>query len=178
MLYVVSQHAEAGSADFQPSLLKSPHSCRTRFLKTCVRPTASFRWSRWPFQMTYANKLDGIQNHMVARLFPVQPRPWEDQDRYFERRRQLSAQISGQTGRWSADWAHAVLSWKDHVVRGHDSGSWSKPIFEYHGQDWLQQQRLINGRGRLGTRAGAGRPAVRYHEGICTASNVLSRASV
>ena len=156
-------------ANARPSLLKSPLASRMRFLETCVKTVASFRWSRWPFQATYANRLNGIQNHMMARLLQITPDSGEDIDTYFSRRRRLSAQMSRRQGKWSVAWAKSCVTWEAHVLRGHDPGSWAKRIYEWHGQQWLQEQRLQQGRRGTGTRAGPGRPATRYHEGVAVA---------
>ena len=164
-------------ANLQPSLLNSPLACRLQFLKTCVRPVASFRWSRWPFQPTYAKKLDGIQNHMTARLLQVKQRPGEDFDIYFSRRRRLCAEISGEHGKWSTSWAQSCLAWEAHVRRGNDPNSWSKPIYEWHGSSWIHAQRVRHARGgatnRTGARSGPGRPATRYYEGVAHAREAL-----
>ena len=122
----------------------------------------------------YANKLDGIQNNMVPRLLQVQPDPGEDADKYFARRRQISAQTSAQQGRWSTGWAQSCVSWEKHVVRGNDAGSWAKPIYEFHSETWLREQRFLHARGaRTGLRAGPGRPATRHQEGAATAKAFL-----
>ena len=127
-----------------------------------------------PFQTTYAAKLDGVQDHMLARLLQVRRLPGEDVDRYYCRRRQLCRQLAAQTGKWSTEWAQASCLWGSHVQRGHDPGSWSTPIYQWHGRDWLQAQRLRASRaGRLGTRSISGRPAVRWFEGLEAAKQRL-----
>ena len=79
-------------------------------------------------------------------------------------------------GRWSEDWARANITWEKHVLRGHDSKSWAKPLYEWHGKQWLNRQRTLQSRGdskRTGTRAGPGRPPTRYFEGVDAAKRCL-----
>ena len=61
-----SDHAFAAmhksfSSNFRPGLQKSSKAVKLRFLRTCVCTVASFRWSRWPFTRTNADKLDALQ---------------------------------------------------------------------------------------------------------------------
>ena len=155
--------------NLRPSLLMSPPKHRCHYLQSCVRPVGAFRWSRWPFQSSYAARLDGMQNHMLARLLQTNRLPGEDTDCYFRRRRAICRRLSAKIGRWSDSWARAVCTWVGHVQRGHDPGSWTAPLYSWHAAEWLQLQRVASWPGssssRLGTRAGPGRPATRYFEG-------------
>ena len=160
-------------ANLQPGLKNASTKAKRNFLNGCIRPIASFRWSRWPFQTTYANKLDGLQVNMAARLFDIKPRTQEDLLSFYERRGQHSRQMIDAWGRWSLQWRNHVKSWNDHVMRAHDTGAWSHKLLDWHGEAWLQERRVEASHGgmmsRTGTRAQAGRPATRWFEGLVSA---------
>ena len=107
-----------------PGLLRAPLATRARFLDSVIRPVACFRWSRWPFQATYAARLDSTQSHMLAKLVHVSPRPGEDRKAFFLRRSRFCAQILNNRARWSATWAKHCVDWKAHLDRAHDTKSW------------------------------------------------------
>ena len=156
-------------ANLQPGLMKSPLQTRVRFLQSCVRPIAGFRWSRWPFQRTYAARLDGIQAGMVAKLQRVERHVGEMDADFFARRRQMSF------GLWSKSWAKSCMTWEAHILRAHDPGSWSHRIFSWKAESWMHAQRLAASSGsslaRTNTRASQGRPATRWYEGLTAAKN-------
>ena len=58
-------------------LRQAGDDAKFRFPHSSVGSVASFRWSRWPFQKTYANKLDALQRKMLAGVFEIKPRPEE-----------------------------------------------------------------------------------------------------
>ena len=51
---------------------------KIKFLKTCILPIASSRWARWPWQKSYAQRLDKLQHQFVAVLFDVRAMPDEE----------------------------------------------------------------------------------------------------
>ena len=149
-----------------PGLLRAPVATRARFLDSVIRPVACFRWSTWPFQATYAARLDSTQSHMLAKLVHVSPRPGEDRKAFFLRRSRFCAQILNNRARWSATWAKHYVDWKAHLDRAHDTKSWGPRLLNWHAQEWLDTLRIANWRGdnlnRLKSRAQGGRPPARW----------------
>ena len=71
--------------------------------------------------------------------------------------------------------------WGDrHILRAHDPTNWSLPLRQWHGEEWLEQQRFDHSAashwGRTQTRALPGHPATRWHEGV-QAARRISEAS-
>ena len=52
-------------------LQQAPVKAQLRFLSTCVRPIAGFRWSRWPFHESSAARLDRVQTNMIGHLLVI-----------------------------------------------------------------------------------------------------------
>ena len=156
-------------------LRKASPLARLRFLASCVRTIASFRWTRWPFQASCARRLDGIQTSMIMQLFPFQVRPHEDALGFHLRRAQLCGRSASTLGRWSTAWQRHTVSWHEHVERAHDVKAWNHKIYRWRAKAWLQEQRFKHGRGvatnRTCTRAKQGRPATRWFEGYDQALN-------
>ena len=67
-------------------LRRASPKAKYRFLRTSVQSVAQFRWARWPYQVTYAKKLDGLQRKMLSILFQIVPRPEEPYDAFVQRR--------------------------------------------------------------------------------------------
>ena len=155
--------------NFRPSLRNATKDAKLRFLRSCIASIGRFKWSRWPFQPTYAKRLDQIQTHMIALLFPCQPKDLEEKDSYFQRRSLLAGRLASSCGRWSAAWANAVCRWHDHCVRAHDTRNWCSFVYLHRGADWLAAQRLQNSRqgerNRTNTRSYRGKVTRRYFEG-------------
>ena len=143
---------------------------KMRFLRTSISPIAGFRWSRWPFQDTYAASLDRIQRRMISALMQIKPAPHEGLDDFVKRRHIISGKVATKSGRWSHMWAQSIGKWNDHVQRKHDPTTWSAPLLEWHGPEWLQLQRLIASsstqESRTNTRAYRGKVHRRWSEGL------------
>ena len=110
-------------------------------LKKVTRPRLEFVWTRWPFIRTRAEALDFTQRKMTALCLRVPKDPNESSDRYFRRRADLVGRTCKQQGRWSQEWATALLNWSDHLERERNQRDW--PSVLYHTQDmtWLQNLR-------------------------------------
>ena len=165
-------------ANFRPGLKRAPRHAKINFLERCVRPIASFKWSRWPFQPTYAKKLDQIQTHMLSLLFPCAPLMHEGTDDYFRRRSLNTGRLATSAGRWSASWAVSVQRWHDHVMRAHDETNWCHYVYNFHGQSWLDLQRRMQSKAgetnRTCTRSAHGKVTRRWFEGHAFARTVAS----
>ena len=149
-------------------LISSPMPCKLRFLQGAIQSIASFRWSRWPFQKSAADKLDGVQRKMIYILARVRPRPTEDVAAFVQRRRSVAGGFIGTAGKWSLAWGQSLKSWYDHVDRRHDPWAWSWPLIHWHDDEWIQTQRAAasaQNESRTRTRAYRGKPNRRWTEG-------------
>lgn len=158
-------------------LLASHPNTKLRFLNSCISAIPSFRWACWPYQDTYAATLDSVQRHMIAVLMQVRPRSEASFEAFAQRRHIYCGKIASKHGRWSRQWARSICSWKDHVDRRHDPGSWSSPVLEWHGTDWITQRRLLASSGlesRTGTRASRGKVHQRWEESLSKAAFVAN----
>ena len=103
--------------NFRPGLQKSSKAVKLRFLRTCVCTVASFRWSRWPFTRTNADKLDALQRRFLYLLFPVRPCSHEPIQDFYTRRHPAASQIASSSGKWSQLWASDLQNWDADVHR-------------------------------------------------------------
>ena len=154
-------------------LAASSTKAKMRFLHSSVSSIPSFRWARWPYQDTYKTSLDSIQRHMIGILMGWRPAPEETFATFSQRRRRLSGRLAAKHGKWSSSWASKVKSWGDHTHRNHDAATWSSALLQFHGDDWLQQQRALSSgiaESRTNTRAYRGKVHRRWQEGYEKAS--------
>jgi hypothetical protein len=156
--------------NYGKGLRKCTKVAKMRFLRSSISPIASFRWARWPYQVTYASKLDTVQRQMIGMMMGIRPRPHEDAQDFTRRRRLTTGHVASRHGRWSAAWRDSLMSWHAHVTRNHDTKAWSLPLLEWHSDDWLDEQRLLSSSGptesRTDTRARSGKPHKRWSEGL------------
>ena len=163
--------------NYRSSLMNAPKEHKFRFLQGCVAGIARFKWSRWPWQVTYAQRLDQVQTHMVSLLFPCAQFTGEPPEDYFRRRSLISGRRAATMGKWSLAWATSVNLWHSHCQRAHDRRNWNSFIYNYRGEGWLSQRRAWNsrsGESRTNTRATHGKVTRRYHEGQPAALFALS----
>ena len=148
-----------------------------RFINSSLKSVIACRWSRWPWQKSYAGRVDRLQRHLIGCIRPVRPLAGEEPELYYRRRSRVCGQHAQNFGRWSSAWARSVLRWEDHVTRANDPGAWGKHIRDWHDLAWLQRRRFENGHSgswsRTGTRAYRGHPAMRWSQGVIEASNYL-----
>ena len=147
----------------------APIRANLRFMQTSIKPIASFRWPRWPFQKGAADKIGGIQRKMLYILAGVRPRASETPAAYVQRRRSIAGGYVATVGKWSRDWARSLKSWHDHVERHHDPWAWSWPLLHWHDSDWLKRQREAASsvsESRTRTRVIRARPQRRWEEGL------------
>ena len=135
-------------------------------LDRACKPVLSFRCSRWPPQPVIARELDRVQSKMAAVMLCAKRREGEAVDIYIKRRNRAAAEFSRESGLWSKHWFERALEWDAHVRRGHNPYSWPTLLANFHGEDWLEEQRMLTNFHGTQTRRQAGRPAMRWHEGI------------
>ena len=160
-------------------LLQASDRAKFRFLQASVKSVAAFRWARWPFQQSYAAKLDRTQRKMIGHLLQIRPRPDESVDEFVQRRHSITSRKARHMGLWSLSWAGSCVSWNAHVTRRHDDRAWSHHLLCYHDLEWLAAQRhaMSAGRGgsRTGTRVRQGKPQRRWQEGVELAATLVAR---
>ena len=103
---------------------------------------------------------------MAAVMLCATRREGEAVDIYIKRRNRAAAEFSRESGLWSKHWFGRALEWDAHVRRGHNPYSWPTLLANFHGEDWLEEQRMLTNYHGTQTRCQAGRPAMRWHEGI------------
>lgn len=173
--YVAAAMFRSYYGNASKGLRRSSKAAKLRFLKSSVQGIAQFRWSRWPFQRTYAKRLDGIQRKMLAHMFNITPHQGEPYDAFVQRRHVHSGHLASQCGRFSQAWAGSLLSWSAHVNRRHDTGTWSAAILDWHNTTWLTQRRLLHSsanESRTQTRAYRGCVQKRWEESLDEAGQV------
>ena len=154
-------------------LKRASLKAQMRFLNGSLKSVMGFKWSRWPFQKSYAQRVDRLQRTLIGCIRPVRPFAGESADAYFLRRGRVCGRIASEAGTWSACWARHVVTWDDHVTRNRDTGAWSKGIRDFHDASWLQRRRAELGSAhswnRTGTRAQRGHPSTRWRDGVAQA---------
>ena len=158
-------------ANLSPGLRASSQKARLNFINSVVRPLASWKWARWPWQKTAATRLDQTQTHMIGILFPVHSRPDEIPLDFFRRRSLLNGRLATSAGRWSRAWATAVVKWHGHFTRDHANCQWALAISAFHDGAWLAQQRALHN-SRTRTRATLGKPHLRWLDGYEAAKSL------
>ena len=159
-------------SNFKPGLHKSSKAVKLKFLRTCVCTVARFRWSRWPFTRTNADKLDALQRRFLYSLFPMSPRSHEPIQDFYTRRHRAASIIAGSSGKWSQLWASDLNNWDAHVHRKHDPHAWSHHLLSWRGSEWINFQRFWNsavGESRTNTRVFRGAVHRRWEEGLVNA---------
>ena len=157
-------------------LLAAPEKTKLRFLNSCIASIPAFRWPRWPYQDTYAERLDSTQRHMIAVLMQCKPRAEETFENFATRRRMYCGRIASKHGRWSKLWAKGLCDWSAHVNRRHDPGAWSHHLCAWHDSSWIKAQRLRESSGnesRTRTRSYRGKVHKRWAESVSRAKTLL-----
>ena len=164
-------------ANLTAGLFRASRAAKYRFLSSCVRTIAHFRWSRWPFTKTYAAKLDGLQRKFLTALMQIRPNVGEPYDAFVQRRHITGGHLASACGRWSRAWAHSVITWDAHVRRAHDSGAWSHALLDCQPETWLDLQRWWHsalGESRTRTRAYRGHVHQRWSAGVNLAGEYVT----
>ena len=164
-------------ANVNSGLLRASRPAKYRFLNSCVRTIASFRWPRWPFIKSYAAKLDALQRKFLTSLMQIKIKPDEPYDAFVQRRHISGGHLASACGRWSQCWANSVVSWDAHVQRAHDIDAWSHALVNWQPDAWLMLQRFLFSAGhesRTRTRAHHGHVQQRWDAGVSLARQVSS----
>ena len=156
-------------ANFGGAMLMCNVLDRMKWLSVNILAVAAARWVSWPFSHSMAGRLDKTQCHMVELLLNYPRKNNVSNEMYYRNRSILAGRTCASLGRWSIRWATAVLKWHSHCLRGSDVNMWHKYILSCRTASWLDEQRLLHGRGiikRTKTRLFAGKVSVRWSESI------------
>ena len=148
-----------------------PLSRRLQLLRRAVVPVLRFRWTRWPFAVTRANELDALQKQMLVILVDMRFETGDSVSGFFIRRGRRVAALQRQMGKWSDEWARAVMSWDSHVSRERNSQCWPALTRDLRRPEELAERRLV--RGRPETRRLPGFVRMRWYESVGTARTWL-----
>ena len=150
-----------------PQIMKhAPVGLKKVLLDRACRPTLTFRFSRWPPQPVIAKELDRVQTKMAGAILRTKRHRGEAVDAYVKRRNRAAAVFCRESGLWSKRWFKRSLAWDAHIRRGHNPYSWPTLLVDLHGEEWLEEQRMLTNYHGTQTRLSAGCPAMRWHEGI------------
>ena len=142
-----------------------------------VWPRVGYRVSAWPLTKTLLKQIRGMQLSMVATFNSAPPISGESADEYCRRRHRAASACCAGKQAWDRLACERVLSWEQHIRRGHVPG-WASALVGWHDSNWLQTCRYLAGSssvmaGRTRTRSGAGRAAQRWDEGVLVARDFL-----
>ena len=162
-------------------LSKLPISYKFMLLQRSVFSLVLWKLSRWPYQRSIAVELDSLMCHFARLILPCFPKFYESVDDFDRRRKREARDFCTRIGLWSTVWAKRVVAWQAHLHRAEHFNHPCSRILQFHGLEWLEQQRsfFLNSRntlwaGQTGTRVQRGRPQVRWESGCELAKLVLS----
>ena len=101
--------------NFGKSMRHAPLEHKLRLLNRAVLPIASYRMSRWPYQVHAAKRLDRTQTKMIGSLLGLRFQPSDDPVTFAARRSRTAARIATQRGKWSTLWRKQVTTWNAHL---------------------------------------------------------------
>ena len=154
-------------ANLKGALICSGLEVCMKWLRQNIMSKAAALWVTWPFTTAMAARLDKTQVHMICILMNYPHKPGINIDKYYRDRAILAGRHASKYGRWSVEWAGAVLRWHAHCNRQHDLDMWHYHILIHHDARWLEAQRLAHGHGilsRTRTRLRSGKVASRWSE--------------
>jgi len=165
--------------NFGKSMRSAPLQIKLAQMKRCVLPIASYRMSRWPYQIHAAKRIDRTQTKMIRVLTRSKMQAGEDPATFVQRCNRSASAKAREQGFWSSVWRKRVIDWNDHLRREANRNSWASKILVYHDAEWLQEQRRIHAVGQQGsvtagrtrTRAQKGIVHRRWHDGVDVASS-------
>ena len=153
-------------ANMKAGLKRASVTVKLRFLDSCVLPIARSRWARWSYTKQTANKLDALQRSMIAAFIGIVPNSGEEYEAFFTRRHTETSTLALQSGLWSKHWATSIVSWSEHIERGHDERAWSPSLLQWQNSNWLLVRRYLLPGSATRTRVCRGRPFTRWEEGL------------
>jgi len=163
--HTLSNMWRAFYGNFGKSMRKAPLHIKLGQLKRCVLPIASYRMSRWPYQVHTAQRIDRTQTRMIRILAGTRIQEGEDVAQFLLRSHRFASAKAREHGYWSRTWRKRVTDWNSHLRRESNQDSWASKMLLYHGADWLQEQRRIHAVGQQGSLT-AGRTCTRSQRGI------------
>ena len=93
-----------------------------------ILPVLRSRWIGWPFGKGIAQKIDALQNRLIAALLNVHMLPEEDLPDYIRRRAHLVSAFSTEQGALSTRWAADIKSWDAHCRWSSSGAIWTSAL--------------------------------------------------
>ena len=149
-----------------PCFSRAPIHLKLKLLNRCCRMPLQYRCSRWPPNSSQLEAVDRLQRRLIAALLRVRKRQFESIVDFSRRRNAAAGRVARLQGQWSKFWCPRVISWNDHIFRGHNTSQWSTKLVHHNDGIWLQIRRALGRNGRLGTRRIRGHPTTRWAEGV------------
>ena len=146
-------------------------------------PITRLGYSSAPPQAALKKTVDKFQIRLAAQLLPVRRFAGESDASFFRRRAHITSTKVKAHGLWSDIWYQRACNWHHHILRNHNGRMWSSHVLKVRNSDWLAARRAVYApvasvalrpftalAGRLNLRSHAGRPSVRWEDGIADAS--------
>jgi len=141
-----------------------PVTSRLSLLSRAVLPVLRFRWTRWPFTISRAQLLDGVQGRMLSIILGIRPLPDETPERFVRRRGTSISSLQKKIGYWGKRWASAVVGWAEHLERPRNASTWAARVSAVRSPFELEHRRQVFGRPQ--TRMGSGFIRRRWFESV------------
>jgi hypothetical protein len=119
----------------------------------------------------------------------IEMQPDEDIKMFRKRRMRVAHTLAEVSGKWSLRWASAVVTWDAHIVRNTCGLLWAAALRKVRDASYLQQRRRsflpkfstrLSGwselAGRTDSRSTRGSVAIRFHDGLLAATELLHEA--
>ena len=155
---------------------KLPVPAKLALLKRAVFPVLKFRWTRWPFRISYAEQLDNVQRQMLGIISGVTPSCDETVEQYIRRRAGESRRLQRQMGSWSDGWAQAICNWDAHLGRPQNCLTWAEMLRHVMSPGDLAWRRVHNFN-RPATRSQSGFIQRRWFESVPIAASWLQNTA-
>ena len=115
---------------------------------------------------------------MIASILRPKMVAGDTPEKFVRRRNRLSSAEARRMGFWSLRYCKRVVSWRNHLLRPANCGSWASILLHLRGFEWLMARRAQNSGGllggRTGTRIASGNVATRWHDGVYYAAQQLA----
>ena len=137
------------------------------FMQKALLPLVTWRCLARCMNVVHYRSVRALQGRLLARHIRLQRGTGESAAMYMRRRRGLVASLT--VGRWPKTVAARIVSWREHLERGHWTPSWASRVLRLRSAEWYQQRRSAAGSrsvlaGCLGLRRVPCRPPPRWCE--------------
>ena len=151
-----------------------PLWCRMRDAELGCWPALSFRCPWWPMGMTLHSNIQALHRALIASMMRIPRAEGEGSEDYLRCRGRAAAGHAVRVGEWGGRVAARIVSWDDHVSRGHVF-SWAVVLRDSKLNRWSLVRLAAEETYRvLVSRECSGRPHIRSEEGVRYCKRVLS----